>query len=208
MNRLVIVGAGGHGKVIAESASKLQKFSEVVFIDDKFPSLQTNGDWPVVNSIDAYLSERLPEDQVIVAIGHNATREAIQRKFLAAGVNITTIIDASAVVSEYSELGIGCFVAPNATINIDSKLGDGVIINTAASIDHDNVIESFVHVAPGCHLAGAVTVKHGAFIGIGCSVVPSVEIGKDAVIGAGAVVIKNIADGQLAFGNPAKTRRS
>jgi len=205
MKRLVIIGGGGHGKVVAESAARTKQFSEIAFVDDAFPSVLTCGLWQVIGTTNE-LAKFVEDSVFIVAIGNNGVRKKLQALVTSLGGEMTSIIDPTAVISDYADIGKGTFIAPNAVVNIDSTLAEGVIINTSASVDHDCEIGPFVHIAPGCRLAGTVTVAEISFLGIGTTVIPGVQIGSNTVIGAGSVVVRNVKSNVTCFGNPARVK--
>jgi len=203
MKRLAILGASGHGKVVADCA-ECAGWNEVVFFDDAWPSCSVNGIWKVVGDTNALLSDLALFDGVIVAIGNNDTRLRKQLELLSRGASLVSVIHPDSLISKYAELGIGSVVMAGAVINVGTKLGCCCIINTGSTIDHDCVLEDAVHISPGVHLAGGVTVGECSWVGIGSNIRQLVKIGKQTVIGAGSVVIKNIPDSVTAFGNPAQ----
>lgn len=203
MKRLAILGASGHGKVIADAAL-LSGWQDVVFYDDAWPQLKSNGRWNVIGNTDSLL-KLLPLDVgVVVAIGNNSIRQLKQQKLNTAGAMLVTIIHPSAVVSQYSQLGIGTVVFANATINASSVIGDGVIINTGAVIEHDCVLSDFTHLSPNSVIAGGVRVGALAWLGACASVKQLISVGENAIVGMGAVVTKDVPPGVTVVGNPAK----
>ena len=192
MKRLIIIGAGGHGRVV-EDASNL----DCVFLDDN-PKLEG-----VVGSIDQLNQIQKDGDMVVVAIGNNKTRMDILRKFDKA----ITVIHPSAVISESSTVGCGTVVFANVVINPNSTIGRGCILNTSSTVDHDCILGDGVHISPGAHLGGNVVVGDCSWIGIGASVKHGVSIGKNVIVGAGAAVVKDIPDGVTVVGVPAKVKR-
>lgn len=202
MNSLALLGAGGHGKVVADAALRAG-WRNVQFFDDAWPHVKKNGYWPVVGDMAALL-ERLQEfDGILVSIGHCAARWQKQQILDAAGAKIATVVHPNACVSPYAFLGPGTVVMAGAVVNIDAKVGAANIINTGASVDHDCVLASGVHVCPGTHLSGNVTVGACSWIGVGAAVRQGTHLGAGVTVGAGAVVVKSIADGLTVVGNPA-----
>ena len=201
--RLAILGASGHGKVVADTALQAG-WQEVVFFDDAWPVLTQNGAWSVVGD-SARLIERLAEfDGVSVGIGNNRIRLAKARELMAAGAAMPNIVHPSAVVSPLATLGAGCVIFAGAVIQVDSRLGQACIVNTNASVDHDCQLADGVHICPGTAVAGLVTIGEGSWIGIGASIKQLVQVGSDVTVGAGAAVVTDIADGQSVVGVPAK----
>lgn len=195
LKRLVIIGASGHGKVIADIAVK-NGYEDIVFLDDN-ESLTECAGFPVVGKI----SEVVDVDgDKIIAIGNAKTRESIQKKL----DKVVTLIHPDAVISRRVKIGNGCVVMAGAVINSDAVIDDGCIINTGSSVDHDCKIGSFVHVSVGAHLAGTVEIGDRTWIGAGATISNNVSICSDCMIGAGAVVIKNIEKAGTYVGVPVK----
>lgn len=202
MKTLVVVGAGGHGKVVADAAEITGRWQNIVFVDKRWPELKYCAHWSVVaqDIKDLLTTERV---DFIVAIGDNRTRARVFELCVEAGLNPVSVIHPSAVISRYTEIGLGCVVFAGAVINIGSKIGQCAIVNTGATIDHDGVIGHSVHISPGAHLAGEVTVGDFSWIGIGASVKQCLSISDDVVVGAGACVVSNIAEAGIYVGVPA-----
>lgn len=196
--RLAILGAGGHGRVVAESAVALGW--EVVFFDDG-----RDGDidgWPVVGNF-ADIFDVAP-DSVLVAIGDNRTRLSRLQQLSERGLRLATVIDPSAIVSVSARIGEGSFIARGAVVSTGATLGRGCIVNTSASVDHDCQIASAVHLSPGVHLSGSVRIGDCSWLGTGSSVRNNVTIGHDVVVGAGGAVVNDIGNGLIVVGVPAR----
>jgi sugar O-acyltransferase (sialic acid O-acetyltransferase NeuD family) len=203
MSALLIIGAGGHGKVVADAALETGKWDEIVFLDDAWPEKKKNGRWDIYGKTDQLADCKERFASAVVAIGNNHLRMELQSKLVAAGFEVVTIVHPSAQVSRFARLGAGCVVFANAVVNVDAEVGDAAIINTAATIDHDCRLGKGIHVAPGANLGGGVTVGDFSWIGIGAAVRHYIAIGADVAVGAGAVVVSNIEDGVTAVGMPA-----
>jgi sugar O-acyltransferase (sialic acid O-acetyltransferase NeuD family) len=203
MKRLAILGASGHGKVVADIA-ECCGWKNVVFFDDAFPEKSELEDWSVIGNTQDFLCSMTDFDGCIVAIGNNVIRLDKTSFLLSSGAPIISLIHPSAIVSKYSSIGLGSVVMPNAVINSFSKVGLACIVNTSATIDHDCELMDAIHVSPGANLAGAVKVKECTWIGIGASINQCLSIGKNVMIGAGSVVINDIPDNVLAVGIPSK----
>lgn len=198
--RIAIVGASGHGKVIADIAKK-NGYSDIVFLDDNALLKECNG-YPVVGtSGDA---DQYSDRDFIVAIGNARIRQNVQCRLAAAGMHLVTLIHPNAVIGENVSLDEGTVVMAGAVINPCVKIGKGCIINTCASVDHDCTIRDFAHVSVGAHVAGTVTVGERTWLGIGSVVSNNSDITSDCMIGAGAVVVKNIQESGTYVGVPAK----
>ena len=206
MSKIAILGASGHGKVVADIA-ELNGYNTIDFFDDRFPALSGLEHWRVLGSTEDLLQRALDYDAVIVAIGNNAIRLAKHHHLLQVGATLGTLIHPSAVISRYAKVGVGSVIMANCVINAFSKVGQASIINTAATIDHDCILEDGVHVSPGANLAGGVSVGESSWLGIGCQVKQLITIGNAVVVGAGATVVSNIDDHKTVVGLPAKLFR-
>lgn len=203
MKRLALLGASGHGKVVADAALA-SGWESVVFFDDAWPAVEKNGIWPVVGDTNALLSRLEAFDGIAVAIGHCATRLAKHQQLHQAGARMVTIVHPKAIIGSGVKIGVGSVLMAGAIINVDSTVGDACIINTGATVDHDAYLADGVHICPGAHLAGNVCVGVGSWVGIGAVVRQSLTIGSSVTVGAGAVVVKPVADGDTVIGNPAR----
>lgn len=200
--KLLIVGASGHGKVIADIALKMNKWQSIAFLDDN-ENVQSSMGIEIIDkstSISKYISDY----ELFVGIGNNAIREKIQRQLEVEGASIPVLIHPSAVIGEKVYVEAGTVVMAGAVINCCTKVGKGCIINTASTIDHDNVIEDYVHISPGAHLAGTVKIGQSTWLGIGSVISNNVNITGNCKIGAGAVVIKDITELGTYVGVPAR----
>ncbi len=200
--RLALLGASGHGKVVADAAL-CAGWDEVVFFDDAWPGVARNGHWPVLGN-GAMLMERLQDfDGVVVAIGNCPVRLRKQQELEAAGARMATIVHPRAWASAYAPLGAGTVLMAGAVVNADARVGAACIINTGATVDHDCVLADGVHVAPGAHLSGNVSVGRCGWVGVGAAVRQGIAIGAGAMVGAGAVVVRAVPEDATVAGNPA-----
>lgn len=203
MRHLALLGASGHGKVVADAA-QASGWDVIDFFDDAWPQRERNGPWPIVGNGASLISRLSQFDGVLVSIGDCAIRWKKQQMLLESGAHLATIVHPSAVVSTYVKLGLGTVVMAGAVINIDAVVGPACIINTGASVDHDCRLAESVHICPGAHLSGNVEVGSRSWIGVGAAVKQGTVIGADALVGAGAVVVGSVAAGQVVVGNPAR----
>ena len=206
MNRLAVVGASGHGKVVADAAA-LAGWRSIAFFDDAADVVAAVGPWVVQGATADLLRDRGHYDAAVVAIGDNATRLTKQRELVAGGVRIVSIVHPAAVVSALADVGTGCVIFAGAVVNPFARLGDACIVNTSASVDHDCQLADGVHISPGAHLGGGVRVGHASWIGIGAAVRHGISIGARVVVGAGAVVVSDVEEGLTVAGVPARPVR-
>lgn len=205
MKKLAVFGASGHGKVVADAAEKCG-WKTIVFFDDAWPTLESNGPWEVCGDTDTLLANLTAFDGIIVSIGNNTTRSRKQIQLMDNGANIVSVIHPSAIVSTYATVGEGTVIFANAVVNASAKVGVGVIINTGSVVEHDCAMGDFSHISPNAVLSGGVIAGKRSWIGAGASVRQMVQIGDAAIVGMGAVVIKNVPAGATVIGSPAKTQ--
>lgn len=203
MKRLAILGASGHGKVVADIALSIG-WDTVVFFDDAWPERTVNAHWPVEGDTSGLIELKDAFDGVVVAIGHCNTRLKKQSYLADAGCEITTLVHPAACVSRFASIGSGTVVMPGAVVNADASIGEACIINSGATVDHDCVLGGGVHIAPGAHLSGDVWVGSCSWLGTGAAVKHGIRIGSNVMVGAGSVVIQDVPDRCTVVGNPAK----
>lgn len=201
-NSLLVLGCGGHGRVVADAALDCG-YDEVAFLDDGEPARIPAG-MKVLGPFSALDALRLEWPAAIAAVGDGALRLQLFTKLRRSGFRTPSIVHPSAVVSRGALLGEGVFVAAGAIVNIGARIADAVIVNTGARIDHDCEIGMGSHIAPGATLSGGVTVGERAWLGTGCSVRQQVRIGSDSVVGVGAAVVSDLAAGHVHAGVPAR----
>ena len=199
-NSIIIIGAGGHGKVVADIA-RLNGYSYIAFLDDK-PGLSECGGYSVLGGIAK--SSEYPDFDFVVAIGSSAAREKIQNELLGRGHKIVSLIHPRAVVAQSAQIGEGSVVMAGAVINPDAVIGKGCIVNTCASVDHDCRIGDFSHISVGAHIAGTVNIGRGVLIGAGAAVINNLVITDGCTVGAGAAVVCDLLDKGTYVGVPAK----
>lgn len=201
-DKLLIIGASGHGKVVADIAIKMKKWKWIAFLDDDL-NIKSSMGIKVIGTSDK-VSEFIKEFDVFVGIGDNTIRQRIHNKLEKLGASIPVLVHPNAIIGENVDIGNGTVIMAGAIINCCTFIGKGCIINTGSTIDHDNYIEDFVHISPGAHLAGSVRVGLGSWLGIGSIVSNNVTITGGCKIGAGAVVIKNITESGTYVGIPVR----
>lgn len=202
MNRLIIIGASGHGKVVADVA-KACGYKEIAFLDDN-KELATCGKYDVIGTVADFSEFVGNSTDYFVAIGSVGIRQQILNRIENAGGTVVTLIYPDAVVAEDVEIGTGTVVMAGTVINSGTAIGKGVIINTSSSIDHDCEISDYCHIAVGAHLCGSVAVGECTWVGAGVTVSNNVNICGGCMIGAGAVVVKDIKEEGTYIGVPAQ----
>lgn len=196
---VVIIGASGHGKVIADIIIKSGD-RVVGFLDDGVEKGTLVAGIEVLGATDDY--QKWTDCSFVIAVGDPYVRERIADKL---PVKWYTAIHPTAVISSLGvKIGEGTVVMANAVINSCANIGRHCIINTAAVVEHDNVLEDFVHISPNAALAGAVHVGKSSHIGVGACVKQVTSIAPDCTIGAGAAVVKNINEKGIYAGTPAR----
>lgn len=198
MKDLVVIGSGGHAKVVVSTAKALG-LNVIAALDDD-PSRhggQVLG-IPVTGPSHDYAN--YPAAAFVLAFGSNSGRRNV-----AAGLDVewATLVHPGACVCPSAKFGPGTVVFAGAVIQAEAVIGDHCIINTSSSVDHDCVIGDFAHIGPGARLCGVVTVGEGSLIGVGACARPSVSVGQWCVVGAGAAVVKNLDDNGVYGGVPA-----
>ena len=196
-HRLVILGAGGHGKVCSEVAS-LNNYGEIIFLDDRhvtgMPVIGTMKD--IKNCVDDSL--------FFVAIGNNDLRKNYIEEILSLGGSLVNLIHPNSTVSRSAVLADGIVVMAGAVIQANASIDRGVIVNTCSSVDHDCTIGKYSHIAVGSHLGGTVKVGESSFIGAGSSVSNNVTIADNCIVGVGTAVIHDLDEAGIYVGVPAR----
>jgi sugar O-acyltransferase (sialic acid O-acetyltransferase NeuD family) len=201
-NELVVYGAGGHGKVVAEILT-ISGQSVNGFIDDN-PALAGTSviGVPVFAAIDwLHLHSAA---SVALGIGDNRARERSASLVKRHGCKLVIAVHPAAVVSRSAKIAEGTAIMPTAVLNPDCEIGEGAIINSGAIVEHDVRVDRYAHLSPNCAIAGGAQIGAYSHIGIGASVLPLKRVGANCIVGAGAVVIDDIADNQMVYGVPAK----
>ena len=204
MTNLLIIGAGGHGKVVADCAIEQGDWERIAFLDDLYPGLTEVLGCPVLGKLsdaEQFVNE-YPD--AVIAVGNNQRRIELLATVRGLGFGLSVICHPSAVISRTAVIGPGSVLFANSVVNTDARLGDGCIVNTGATIDHDCVLADGVHISPGAHLGGAVLVGRASWVGIGACVRELTVIGGRVLVGAGAAVVGDVPDGVTVTGVPAE----
>ena len=203
-NEVVVYGAGGHGKVVAEIVAAMGE-ALVGFIDDN-PTLQGTTvlklpvfaarEWLALHS----------GASVALGIGDNSSRERAALALKQQCFKLMIAIHPSAIIAKSAVISKGAVIMPSAVLNPDCTVGEGAIVNTGALVEHDVRIGRYAHLSPNCTIGGGAQIGEHSHIGMSASVLPLRRVGANCVIGAGAVVIDDISDGRIALGVPARVR--
>jgi len=231
---IIILGAGGHGRVVLDIIRQAGQFTPIGFLDNNavLHGRRVDG-LPVLGGIDKLNELQGPSDRqrapgfspaglnstvsatpvnactaAVIAIGDNGVRRMIAETVEAAGLDLPPIIHPSAQIATNVTIGRGVVIAAGALVCAHCQIGDYAILNTGCIVDHESMIGTGVHVCPGVRLAGHVTLESGAFIGIGSTVIQNVRIGFEAIVGAGAVVTCNVDPMTTVVGVPAREIKS
>lgn len=206
MEKIVLIGAGGHCKSVLDSLLELKTYEVVGITDirDNFEIMGVN----IIGSDD--ILEKLFKSGVsnafisLGSIGETSIRRKIYCNLKRIGFTLPKIVDKTAIISKYATLEEGVFIGKGAIINAYSYIGSNSIINSGSIVEHDCRIGEFVHIAPGATMSGGVIIGDDSHIGTGASIIQGVSIGKNSIIGAGSVIVKNIEDNCKVYGNPGR----
>lgn len=201
MNRLIIVGAGGHGKVIADNALK-NGYTSISFVDDNATGKCMG--FPIIGVCDELKKLNDDNTDFVIGIGNNATRKMIAERY---DVNWVTLIHPSAQMAVNVAIGKGTVIMAGAVINSCTTIGRHCIINTGAVVEHDNMIGDYVHISPSARLGGTVRIGESTHVGIGATVSNNVDVCDNCIVGAGAVVVNAIKNEGTYVGVPVRKLR-
>lgn len=209
VKKLSIIGAGGHGKVIADMAFELRLWGQIDFFDDNLEA-GSHVDGIRVAGKSEILMNGSPNDdqQLIVGIGDNKLRMDLQNRLSSKGWKFATVVHPLSVISTRASLGAGTVVMAGVVVNTGAKVGTSCILNTRCSVDHDCLIKSGAHLCPGSTLAGNVSVGERGLIGAGATIINGISVGADSILGAGSAAIRSIPMAEVHAGCPARKLRS
>ena len=200
--KLLILGCGGHSKVVTEVAEAIG-FNDINYLDKSNDEIFFLGRKIVQKVNENY------NGYFFVAIGDNYLREKVYNQFLIENklAQCITLVHPKSCVSFRSSIEEGTIIMPLSVVNSSTKVGKGVIINTSSTVDHDSILMDFCSLAPGVNIGGNVSVGIRSAISIGTSIKHGVGIGNDVVIGGSSLVLEDIDDNCLSFGIPSKCIR-
>ncbi|MCK8520562.1 acetyltransferase [Aquimarina sp. D1M17] len=210
MDKILIIGASGHAKVIIETI-ELGGDYEIYGLIDSFKPKGMNVLGYEILGTEENIQDLIDQgiSKGIIAIGDNWTRLQMMNKIhsLTPDFEFVTVIHPSAIISPSVQIGKGTIIMASVTINADAKVGSHCILNTGASFGHDSVIEDFASLAPGVTIGGNVFIDYCTAICLGANIIQAINIGKYSIVGAGSIVVNDIGDYKLAYGLPAKEKR-
>lgn len=210
MRSLILYGAGGHARVVADLFARLDDYSLVGIVDDDVTKLGRRvGTAEVLGGSGLLASLRAQGvDAAHAALGRNQERRSKGQQLRQLGFELVSAVHPSATLGLDVVVGAGSAIFAGAVVNTGSRIGESVVVNTGATVDHDCLLADGCHLSPGAHLAGNVYVGEEAHVGIGSSVIQNIRIGARSIVGAGAVVIRDIPTGETWVGNPARLLRT
>lgn len=212
MEKIILIGAGGHAKTIADTIEKQNLFDIAGFIDLEKKRERFYRTYRIIGNDEEL--ESLYESGIhhafvcIGFMGNSVVRERIYEKLIQTGFHLPVIIDETAFVAEDVKLGAGTYVGRNAVLNTEVVVGKMCIINTAAIVEHESVVGDFSHIAVGAALCGQTEIGERVLIGANATVIQNVKVGKDSIVGAGSVVLNDIPPHCTVVGSPAKNIKS
>ncbi len=211
MKEILIIGAGGHGRVVLDIIRASKEYKPIGFIDNNthlhgkcIDGLEVLGDFSVIDKT----SDNKPVAGAIVAIGDAGIRRKFSEMVAISGLKLLNAIHPSANIATNVTIGHNVVIAAGALVCAHCQIGNSVILNTGCIVDHESIVANSAHICPGAKLAGRVIVESGAFVGIGATIVQNIRIGTDAVVGAGAVVINDVPPAVTVVGVPATIVKS
>ncbi len=204
MSGLLVIGAGGHGRVVADTAASLGRWHSIALLDDRFRELTESGPWKVIGPTVASDVWFTDFEAVVPAVGDGATRLRFLAAFDSLGYDAPPIVHPAAQVSAYSDLGAGTVAFAGAVVNVGARVGRACILNTGSIVEHDCILGDGVHLSPNAVVAGGVEIDFCAWVGVGACVKEGLRIGARARVGAGAAVVRDVHDDATVVGVPAR----
>lgn len=197
MKKAYIIGASGHGRVIASIIR--ERYSDIQFVDadESLPDVIFQNDF--FDRIDEYR-----EDDIFIGIGSNVHRIALFNRLKEHGIAPANCISEKAFVAHDAEIGNGVVICPGSVVGSRSKIGDNTIINTLSSVDHDCVLGDHSQITAGVTLGGTTHVGGNCFFGIKSATIPNVSVGNNTVVMAGSLIYKAVPENVMVGGVPAR----
>ncbi|MFC4775865.1 acetyltransferase [Paenibacillus sp. GCM10023252] len=201
---LIVIGVGGHGRVLMDIVRVRPDFRLAAVVDDRFTEPELRGGllYGPISTVPSLLLDE-PDAELVIGIGDNRIRRQIAERLGLADEQYAALVHPGAYVSSDAQLGAGAVVMPGAVIGPGAVVGAHAIVNSGAVVEHDAVVGDFAHVSPNATLAGGAVVEEGAHVGSGAVLIPGVRLGRWSVLGAGGTAIRDLPDGITAVGVPA-----
>jgi sugar O-acyltransferase (sialic acid O-acetyltransferase NeuD family) len=208
MEDIILLGSGGHAKVVVDILKKMNKYRIIGVTSVSMEAGSLFMGYPVIGD-DSVLTTYKEKGITLVAMGlggyrNNEARGKLYGFVKELGLNFVSVIHPSAVISDSSLLGEGVAIFPGVVLNTEVKVGNNVIIATGSTIDHETIIEDHVLISAGVTVGAYSHIKESALLALGSKIISGVTIGQNSLVAAGAVVVNNIPDNTRVFGIPAK----
>lgn len=204
MEKIILIGGGGHAKSIIDSIRVVEKFDVVGIVDKKDTGLYIKRIGTDDELYSLYKSGIKNAFIAVGSIGHPDIRIKLYKLLKNIGYTFPVIIDKTAIVSSSAIIEEGVFIGKGAIVNAGVTIKKQCIINSGAIVEHDCLIDEFVHLAPGATLSGGVRVGKGSHVGTNSTIIQNIKVGKNVLIGAGSVIVADLKDGIKAYGNPCR----
>lgn len=210
MKSIVVIGGGGHAKVLISILKKNSNYKIIGYTD-----LKDNGEILGVKYIgdDSYVLDNILElkiDCAVLAIGQikdSSLRKKIAQKYQTKNIDFPVIISSQAIINENVIIGDGSVVMDGVIINPDTIIGEFSILNTGAIIEHDCSVGNFTHIAPGVIVSGGVSIGNDSLIGTGAKIINNVKLIDNIIVAAGSSIHKSVSMEGIYIGVPAKLLR-
>lgn len=207
MDRIILLGSGGHAKSVVDAIEQSGKYEIAGFLERPEKQDFTYKGYQVIgedDDMEKYLAQGVQYAFIAMGyMGNPTPREKLYRRLKGVGYQIPVIVDPTAVIAGDAVIEEGTFVGKQVVVNASAQVGKVCIINTGAIIEHECNVGPYTHVAVNAVLCGGVTVGRESLIGAGATIIQNVHVGDQAIVGAGSVVIRNVADREKVVGNPA-----
>jgi sugar O-acyltransferase (sialic acid O-acetyltransferase NeuD family) len=203
--RLILYGAGGHGRTVLDAALASGRFDVEGFVDDD-PRLhgQPVHGVPVLGTLDALRRVSCAGCAILLCMGAIPARRRAATAVASRHLPFALLVHPASIIGRWSAVGEGTVVLPLAVLHTGAEVGRHVIVNTGVVVEHDAAVADFVHLSPGARLGGGAQIGEGSHVGMGACILPGVRVGEEATIGAGAVVLEDVPDGGSVAGVPAR----
>lgn len=203
IEQLIIIGNGGHSRVVQSIVKQTQDYQLIEIWDDSYEEEVVEAGVRY-RSIQETVSQTTAAIYYFIAIGANSVRAEIVKRLQLQTTQYATILHPQAIIAKQATIKAGSLIMANAVVQTNSIIGYHSIINTSAVVEHDTTIADFVHVAPNVTLTGNCHLAEHVFIGAGSVLIPNVSVGEHTVVGAGSVVLRTLPNNITAYGNPAR----